>query len=112
MRLTSRRPGRGNPFRPVLQARLTPLPDGCELTGSFAAPLSAQAFAVVWLALAIVLPLLALGAAGGLARLAPLAIGLGMAALGLAVVMTSAQSGLRDEEHLRGWVERRLLGAA
>jgi hypothetical protein len=112
VRLASRRPGWHNSFRPVLRARFTPLPDGCELTGSFAAPLPAQAFAAMWLTLAIVLPLPTLVATGGLAGLAPLAMGLGMAALGLAMFMTSAQFGLRDEEHLRSWVERRLRSAA
>jgi hypothetical protein len=35
-----------------------------------------------------------------------------VAALGLATFMTSAQSGLRDEEHLRRWIERRPLATA
>jgi hypothetical protein len=111
VRLTSRRPGRSNPFRPVLQARITPLADGCELTGSFAPPLPAQWFAALWLALAVVLPLTGLAATGGRAGLAPLALGLGLAALGLAAVMTAARSGLRDEEHLRTWIQRRLTAA-
>jgi hypothetical protein len=110
VRLMSRT-GLRNSFRPVLRARFTPVPDGCELTGSFAAPRPAKAFAILWLTSAVVLSLPNLGRADGPAGLAPLAVGLGMDALGLVVFVLSARLGLRDEEHLRGWVERHLRGA-
>ncbi|MEV0566580.1 hypothetical protein [Dactylosporangium sp. NPDC050588] len=109
VRLTSRRPGWNNLFSPVLQARFTPLPDGCELTGSFTAPEPARAFTLAWPALTILWSMCALGASGSLV---PVAAGFGMAALGIVMATTSALAGRRDEQHLRSWVNHRLRGAA
>lgn len=107
VRLTSSRGGR-NSMRPVLRARFTAVPGGCELTGSFAAPPLGRAFAALWLAMAVFLPLVVFGRGDLLGALTFLMFSLGMAVLGLATFGIAAWSGRRDEERLRGWVERHL----
>ena len=104
--------GRRNSFSPVLRARFTALPDGCELAGAFTAPRLSRAVVVGWLVVVIVAAQPS-NPGSAPAFLAYLALGAGLGVLGLTMMMVLvARFVIRDEEYLRDWVGRRLRGPA
>ncbi|MBB4763295.1 hypothetical protein ACFQFC_03760 [Amorphoplanes digitatis] len=111
--LTARQAYVRNSWRPVLEARLEPVPGGCELVGTIGWNPLVRMFTAVWLTGAGLLTLgsLLAGLTFGTAEaLAVTGAGLAMLSFGVALTTFGGRSGRRDGQFLKGWLDRHLSG--